>query len=181
MSYVVTLSGSPSSTSRSTYLLALAENILVDRDIQCHRIDIRTLSADALIRGDATHLDIVQAVAAFALADAVIVTTPLYKSAYSGLLKVFLDLLPRGALSGKPILPMATGGSIAHLLALDYALRPVLCSLGAEHIIGNVYATEQDIPQLNGQFMVNVAIQQRITTAIAALMQAIVAPSPMAA
>lgn len=28
--------------------------------------------------------------------------------------------------------PLATGGSPAHVLALDYALRPVLTALGAE-------------------------------------------------
>ena len=56
----------------------------------------------------------------------VIVATPIYKAAYSGLLKVFLDLLPAEALRGKTVLPLASGGSVAHLLALDYALKPVL-------------------------------------------------------
>lgn len=61
-----------------------------------------------------------------AAADVVIVATPIYKAAYSGLLKVFLDLLPPDALRGKTVLPLAMGGSLAHLLALDYALKPVL-------------------------------------------------------
>lgn len=30
------------------------------------------------------------------------------------------------------MLPLATGGSPAHVLALDYALRPVLTALGAQ-------------------------------------------------
>lgn len=45
------------------------------------------------------------------------------------MLKVFLDLLPQFALQGKLVLPMATGGSPNHMLALDYALRPVLLGL----------------------------------------------------
>lgn len=57
---------------------------------------------------------------------------PIYKAAYSGLLKTFLDLLPQHAFAGKPVLPLATGGSPAHVLALDYALRPVLTALGAQ-------------------------------------------------
>jgi GNAT superfamily N-acetyltransferase len=64
----------------------------------------------------------------------VVVTTPVYKAAYCGLLKVFLDLLPQYALRGKQVLPLATGGVLAHALAVDYALRPVLTSLGATHV-----------------------------------------------
>jgi pyruvate-ferredoxin/flavodoxin oxidoreductase len=45
----------------------------------------------------------------------------------------FLDLLPQLGLTGKAVLPLAVGGSIAHVLAIDYGLRPVLCSMAAEH------------------------------------------------
>jgi FMN reductase len=34
----------------------------------------------------------------------VLIGTPIYKAAYSGLLKLFLDGLPAGALRGKPVL-----------------------------------------------------------------------------
>ena len=34
----------------------------------------------------------------------------------------------------KVVLPMAVGGSAAHVLTIDYALRPVLVSLGAVHV-----------------------------------------------
>jgi FMN reductase len=54
-----------------------------------------------------------------------------YKAAYTGLLKAFLDLLPQYALAGKTVLPLVTGGTSAHVLAVDYALRPVLASMGA--------------------------------------------------
>jgi FMN reductase len=48
-----------------------------------------------------------------------------YKAAYSGLLKTLLDLLPQCALAGKVVLPVVTCGSPAHVLAIDYALRPL--------------------------------------------------------
>lgn len=54
------------------------------------------------------------------------------KAAYTGLLKAFLDLLPQYALGGKTVLPLVTGGTPAHVLAVDYALRPVLASMGAQ-------------------------------------------------
>jgi FMN reductase len=62
------------------------------------------------------------------------------------LLKVFLDLLPQDGLAGKLVLPVATGGSQSHMLALDYALRPVLASLGPRHILPSIYATSDQLP-----------------------------------
>ena len=51
------------------------------------------------------------------------VATPIYKASYSGLLKLFLDALSPDALRGKTVLPLATAGNSAHLLALDYAFE----------------------------------------------------------
>jgi hypothetical protein len=77
-----------------------------------------------------------------AAARLVVIATPIYKASYSGLLKTFLDLLPQDALRGKTVLALGTGGSVAHLLALDYALKPVLAALGARHILDTVYAVD---------------------------------------
>ena len=62
---------------------------------------------------------------------------------YSGVLKAFLDLLPQDGLADKLVLPLATGGSQSHMLALDYALRPVLASLAPRHILPSIYATSR--------------------------------------
>ncbi|HEY9910193.1 MAG TPA: NAD(P)H-dependent oxidoreductase [Thermosynechococcaceae cyanobacterium] len=51
----------------------------------------------------------------------------------------------RKALLGKVILPIAMGGTIAHPLAIDYALKPVLSELGAWHLLGGVYAVDKQI------------------------------------
>ena len=42
-------------------------------------------------------------------------------------------------------LPLATGGSQSHMLALDYALRPVLSALGARHVLASIYATDAQV------------------------------------
>ena len=42
-----------------------------------------------------------------------------------------LALAPSHGLRRKIVLPLATGGSIAHLLAVDHALKPVSSALGA--------------------------------------------------
>jgi FMN reductase len=56
-----------------------------------------------------------------------------------------LDFLPQAGLSGKLVLPLATGGSPAHMLALDYALRPVLTSLSARQVFPGIYATDEQV------------------------------------
>ncbi len=43
------------------------------------------------------------------------------------------------------MLPLATGGSTAHVLAIDYALRPVLNSMGAAHIVQGWFTLDKDI------------------------------------
>ncbi len=78
-------------------------------------------------------------------ADAVVIATPVYKAAYSGILKAFLDVLPQDGLAGKLVLPLATGGSQSHMLALDYALRPVLSALSARHVLPSIYATDAQL------------------------------------
>ncbi|WP_455828190.1 NAD(P)H-dependent oxidoreductase, partial [Klebsiella pneumoniae] len=65
-------------------------------------------------------------------ADGLIVATPVYKASFSGALKALLDLLPERALEGKIVLPLDTGGTIAHMLAVDYARKPVLNALKAQ-------------------------------------------------
>jgi len=73
------------------------------------------------------------------------VATPVYKAAYTGSLKALLDILPTQAFRNKTVLPIATGGSLAHLLVLDYALKPVLGALGASDILQGVYVTEGQV------------------------------------
>lgn len=51
---------------------------------------------------------------------AMVFATPIYKAAYSSVLTAFFDILPQHALAGKSVLPLATGGSAHHMLAVDY-------------------------------------------------------------
>ncbi len=138
---VVALAGSPTSPSRSTALLRLALSRL-DAGVARSEIALRELPPAALVRADLDDPAIGRARELVAAARVVVVATPIYKASYSGLLKSFLDLLPQDALQGKTVLALATGGSPAHLLALDYALKPVLAALGARHILDSVYAVD---------------------------------------
>ena len=132
-------------SSRSGSLLALAQSRLQGVASTARLIAVRDLPAQALLHAQFEHPLIRQALAEVAQSQVVLIATPIYKAAYSGVLKSFLDLLPQDALRGKTVLPLATGGSIAHLLALDYALKPVLSALGARDILDPVFATDAQI------------------------------------
>ena len=90
---VLLLAGSPSERSRSAALLDGVQQRLRARGAPVERLHIRDLSPQALILADLGHRSIRHAIGRVAAADVVVVATPVYKAAYSGVLKVFLDLL----------------------------------------------------------------------------------------
>ncbi|BFP50405.1 NADPH-dependent FMN reductase [Streptomyces griseus] len=145
MATILSVSGSPSATSRTARLLLHLDDRLRDHGHDVVSLDVRTLPAEALLRADFGHPAILGATALFERVDGVVIGTPIYKAAYSGLLKSLLDLLPQYALTGKTVLPLATGGSVAHVLAIDYALRPVLTSMGAAHVVPGWFTLDKDI------------------------------------
>ncbi|TFW09353.1 NADPH-dependent FMN reductase [Oxalobacteraceae bacterium OM1] len=142
---ILLLAGSPSSPSRSTRLLHHVGERLAELGNRTVRIQVTDLPAEALLHADFNQSDIQHAKALVQAAEAVVVATPVYKAAYSGVLKAFLDLLPQDGFAGKLVLPLATGGSQSHMLALDYALRPVLSALGARHVLPSIYATDAQV------------------------------------
>jgi len=60
-----------------------------------------------------------------------IVASPVYKGAYTGLLKAFFDRFDSDGLAGVTAIPVMTVGSPAHSLAAEMSLRPLLVELGA--------------------------------------------------
>jgi len=77
-------------------------------------------------------------------ADALIAVTPTFSASYSGLFKMFFDVLDDKALVGKPVLIAATGGTERHSLVLEYALRPLFAYLQAIVVPTSVYAASSD-------------------------------------
>jgi FMN reductase len=143
---VLLLGGSPSAPSTTWRLLQLVGERLAAQGHCTVALQVRELPAQALLRADLNDPGIAAAAALVHEADAVVVGTPVYKASYSGVLKTFLDLLPQSALADKLVLPLATGGSQSHMLALDYALRPVLASLGPRQILPSIFATSEQLP-----------------------------------
>ena len=179
---VLLVAGSPSEHSRSAALLDAAQLRLKFHGLHVERLQIRDLSPQALLLADFNHPSVSRAAAQVARASAIVVATPVYKAAYSGVLKVFLDLLPQTALKDKLVLPLATGGSPNHMLAVDYALRPVLQSLGARHILPGIYATDAQIVVLpQGGYHVHDDIATRLEEAVNLLVAEALKSSPSVA
>jgi FMN reductase len=99
---------------------------------------------------------------------ACVLVTPVYRGAYSGRLKNFLDLLPVSALAGKPVALAASAGSRDHRLSLDFALRPVVAQFGAWTLPETVYAVPDDFTD----GAVGDRLRERIAAAVARLWEA---------
>jgi FMN reductase len=145
MPSILAVSGSPSPDSRTVLAVDAALVRLTDAGFTTRHLAVRDLPAQDLLAAARDTPALWDAADAIAQADGVIIATPVYKAAYTGLLKSFLDLLPENALAGKVVLPLATGGTVGHLLAIDYALRPVLTALGASHVVQGRFLLDQDI------------------------------------
>ncbi|WGW11263.1 NADPH-dependent FMN reductase [Saxibacter everestensis] len=145
MAKIVTLSGSPSNPSRTDALLAYVTRLLAGQGHDVQAISVRDLPATPLLAADVSDPEIRHAIQALTDADGVVIGSPVYKATYSGLLKSFIDLLPMTALSGKAVLPLMTGGSTAHVLALDFGLKPLLSILEATSISAGRFVRSADI------------------------------------
>lgn len=77
-------------------------------------------------------------------ADGLIAVSPIFSASYSGLFKLFFDVLERDGLAGKPVLIAATGGTARHSLALEHAFRPLFVYLNAAVVPTSVYAASED-------------------------------------
>jgi FMN reductase len=167
MSSVLIVSGSPSSTSRTERLARSIAARIGQRDVRASLLDVRSLPAADLLHARFEAPSIVEATAQVAGADGIVIATPVYKAAYSGLLKTFLDVLPQFALRGKVVLPLATGGTVAHVLAIDYALRPVLSSLDPLHVVNGLFILDKQITVLeNGAAQLEADVDQKLNGAL---------------
>lgn len=135
MAKIVLIGGSPSATSRGSAVIDQLSRTLTQDGHSAEVIEVRTLAPEALVHAQFNHPDIQRVAHALDTADGVVIVSPVYKASYSGLLKSLLDLLQRDALANKAVLPIFTGGTQAHVLVIDYALRPVLRALEAGTVL----------------------------------------------
>ncbi|MBX5436717.1 MAG: NADPH-dependent FMN reductase [Alicyclobacillaceae bacterium] len=146
----VIVSGTLSEPSKLEVVLQYVEGSLRAAGHEVEWIRVRRLPPQSLLSGEAVSEKLLDGQTRLAESDVVVVASPVYKASYTGLLKAYLDLLPQHILAGKVVLPVAMGGSLAHMLTIDYALRPVLSALGAEHVLRGVYVTDDAVEWRDG-------------------------------
>ncbi|PZX07035.1 SsuE family FMN reductase [Psychrobacillus insolitus] len=144
----VIINGGNNKTSRLTGIHQFIESNMAHVQVATESIYVHELPSKDLLTANFESEEIIQANQVVAKADIIFVLTPIYKASFTGILKTYLDVLPQKALEGKKIVPIALGGSIGHLLAIEYTLKPVLSVLGATEILNTVYIIDQQIERL---------------------------------
>lgn len=140
---VVILAGG-GGASKTSLLVAWIAAQMAGSDIDADLVRLADVDCAALARFDLADAGVERLLRLVEEAHGVVVATPIYKASFAGVVKLALDILPQFGLAGKAVLPVATAGSLAHALALDYSLRPVLQSMAARHIVQSTVVTEAD-------------------------------------
>lgn len=148
MSQIVFISGSPAVPSRTDIILKHVEALVEEKGLSTTSFSVTEFSPEDLVRGRWDSQDIAKFNEVIKHADGLIIGSPVYKASYTGVLKSLLDLLPEGALKNKPVLPIMVGGSSRHLLAIDYALNPLIAILKGQPLQG-LYFVDGEIDKSN--------------------------------
>lgn len=158
----ILINGTDRVASRLTGVQEQIEKLLKQQSVEVETLFVHQLPAEDLIRANFASPAIVEAIQKVGEADIVVFLTPVFKGAYSGILKTFIDLLPQQGLQNKIALPVAIGGSIAHLLAIEYAINPVLSILGATTILSPIYIVDKQVERTENGFVLNEEVIERI-------------------
>ncbi|PAE33369.1 NADPH-dependent FMN reductase [Bacillus sp. 7884-1] len=171
MNKAVIINGGNTRNSRLTAIQQRVEGFFKNEAIAFQSIYVHELPAEDLITANFKSEAIKQVNQQVEESQIVVILTPIYKASYTGILKTYLDLLPQKALEGKIVVPLAVGGSAFHLLAIEYALKPVLSVLGATEILNTVYIIDKQIERLaTDGFQIDEEAEQRLTTELQQLL-----------
>lgn len=76
--------------------------------------------------------------------DGLIAVTPIFSASYSGIFKMFFDVLDPKTIVGLPTIIAASAGTARHSLVLDHAIRPLFTYLRAVVVPTGVFAATED-------------------------------------
>jgi FMN reductase len=147
------------------------------QEVLVENVDLRPLAhalADNLLTGFPPP-DLAAAVRSVTEADAVIAVTPVFAASYSGLFKMFFDVVEKDALRGVPVLLAATAGSARHSLVVEHALRPLFAYLQAVVVPTGVFAATEDFGSVASS-----RLSARVDRAADELVGLLVGPGPSA-
>jgi FMN reductase len=160
MSDIVIVSGHPRPGSRTSRLAAEVGRRFAERGGRTSPVvvDIAELGAGLLRADDARTR---QALSEVQDASVLIVASPTLQGSYSGMLKVFFELLPANALAGIVAIPVVTAGAQEQADITEAFLARLLSELGAEVVDFGLTAIEPELADLS-------AVADQYAAAIAA-------------
>lgn len=153
MSKIVIISGSPSEFSRSDKVLKYLGRLLEKEGFIVQHVSVKDVPPEDLIYGNFDSPIIKRISSDIQEASGVIIGSPVYKAAYSGALKTLIDVLPQDGLRNTPVLPIMTGGSPAHLLAIEFSLKPLIAALKGQSLQGLYIVDSQIDKHLENPFI----------------------------
>jgi len=163
---LVAVSGGLGHPSRAAALAkAITAEVAASTPIDAHAISVADLVADlaGVVSAKDAPASVSNAVARIETAEALVVTTPVYRGSYTGLFKHLFDLVHHEALIGKPVLLAATGGSDRHSLVIDHQLRPLFAFFQSLTLPVGVYANDSDFSNYE---VSSDALKERIRLAV---------------
>jgi len=167
---IVGVSGSLSVPSRTTALVAaVAREFAKPLEATVEIVELGSLVGSlagtnrAELGGEA-----LAALAAVENADVIVVGSPAYRAAYTGIFKHFFDFVGQYALVDKPIVLTATGGSDRHALLVEHQMRPLFGFFQALTLPLGIFATESDFEKQedNGYRITSDELEKRIALSI---------------
>jgi FMN reductase len=163
---IVGVSGSLSTPSRTSALVtAVADHLsglLGDSEVQV--IELATLVPSLGIGTTRAQLGqpAREALEAVEQADVIVVGSPAYRAAYTGIFKHFFDFVDQYALVDTPVVLTATGGSDRHALLVEHQLRPLFGFFQSLTLPLGIYGNERDFADYK---VISDDLRQRITVA----------------
>lgn len=139
----------PSTTSMLASRIAEKAAALAEQrglSLRIRFIDLRALAQDVTTALVSQHVSPALQEAGDALrdADALVVSTPVYKAGPSGLFTSFFQVLDNDLLIGTPVALAATAGSARHALVVDDQLRGLFAYLRTVTVPTSLFAAPED-------------------------------------
>ena len=119
----VLVSGSPAESSRSGRVLAAFGARLEARGFTLESYSVRSFGVEDLIYGRAESETVQRFLGSVQGANAVVLSSPVYKATYAGALKLMIDLIAPTALEGKALLAITTARLEPHLSQVDESFQ----------------------------------------------------------
>lgn len=161
---VLIISGSPFRNSKLDKVLEKIKQDIQVNDLSVKQYHIKDFTASELYNLEFNCEKIKEFHRDIARCNAIVIGSPVYKAAISGVLKTLMDLVPERAFQNKIVFPVMLGGTQAHLLAIETSLKPLIHILKGSSTQG-VFILNENI--LTDSVTEEVTIESSILTRIA--------------